>query len=72
MFSHAELENEVACLDITPLTEGAETSTLCAVGLWTDISIRILSLPALKQLQKENIGGGQWDLAVVASSSGSF
>lgn len=55
--SNAELENEVACLDITPLTEGAEKSTLCAVGLWTDISIRILSLPSLQQLQKENIGG---------------
>lgn len=55
--SNSELENEVACLDITPLTEGAEKSTLCAVGLWTDISIRILSLPSLQQLQKENIGG---------------
>lgn len=55
--SNAELENEVACLDITPLTEGSEKSTLCAVGLWTDISIRILSLPSLQQLQKENIGG---------------
>ncbi|XP_077517373.1 DNA damage-binding protein pic [Amblyomma americanum] len=55
--SNAELENEVACLDITPLSEGSEKSTLCAVGLWTDISIRILSLPSLKQLQKENIGG---------------
>lgn len=55
--SNAELENEVACLDITPLTEGDEKSTLCAVGLWTDISIRILSLPSLEQLQKENIGG---------------
>uniref|UniRef100_A0A1E1XLY5 DNA damage-binding protein 1 n=1 Tax=Amblyomma sculptum TaxID=1581419 RepID=A0A1E1XLY5_AMBSC len=55
--SNAELENEVACLDITPLSEGSEKSTLCAVGLWTDISIRILSLPSLQQLQKENIGG---------------
>uniref|UniRef100_L7M756 Putative dna damage-binding protein 1 n=1 Tax=Rhipicephalus pulchellus TaxID=72859 RepID=L7M756_RHIPC len=55
--SNAELENEVACLDITPLSEKAEKATLCAVGLWTDISIRILSLPSLQQLQKENIGG---------------
>ncbi|XP_077558107.1 DNA damage-binding protein 1-like [Haemaphysalis longicornis] len=55
--SHVVLENEVACLDITPLTVGAERSSLCAVGLWTDISIRLLSMPSLEQLWKENIGG---------------
>ncbi|KAM7292279.1 DNA damage-binding protein 1-like [Ixodes scapularis] len=55
--SNAEMENEVACLDITPLNDGSGKSDLCAVGLWTDISIRVLRLPSLEQLQKENIGG---------------
>ncbi len=32
------MEYEIACLDINPLF--GERSTLCAVGLWTDISVR--------------------------------
>lgn len=36
--AHLKMEYEIACLDISPV-EG-KTSTLCAVGLWTDISVR--------------------------------
>ncbi|KAM9764827.1 DNA damage-binding protein 1 isoform 2-T2 [Menidia menidia] len=51
-----EMEHEVACLDITPLGEGGE-SPLCAVGLWTDISARVLKLPCFTALHKEMLGG---------------
>uniref|UniRef100_A0AAQ4PH83 DNA damage-binding protein 1 n=1 Tax=Gasterosteus aculeatus aculeatus TaxID=481459 RepID=A0AAQ4PH83_GASAC len=51
------MEHEVACLDITPLGEGGGESPLCAVGLWTDISARVLKLPCFTALHKEMLGG---------------
>ncbi|CAG9859415.1 unnamed protein product [Phyllotreta striolata] len=50
------LDVEVACLDISVLGEGC-TSDLVAVGLWTDISTRILRLPDLTEADKELLGG---------------
>ncbi|XP_041095766.1 DNA damage-binding protein 1 isoform X3 [Polyodon spathula] len=55
--SSTEMEHEVACLDITPLGDSNGVSPLCAVGLWTDISARILSLPSFDILHKEMLGG---------------
>ncbi|CAL8352416.1 unnamed protein product [Merluccius merluccius] len=52
-----EMEHEVACLDITPLGEAGDESPLCAVGLWTDISARVLKLPCFTALHKEMLGG---------------
>lgn len=53
------MEHEVACLDITPLGDGGGESPLCAVGLWTDISARVLKLPCFTALHKEMLGGGE-------------
>lgn len=53
------MEHEVACLDITPLGDGGAESQLCAVGLWTDISARVLKLPCFTALHKEMLGGGE-------------
>ena len=39
-----EMPYEVACLDITPIT-GASQSEFMAVGLWTDITARLFTLP---------------------------
>ncbi|KAF7990593.1 hypothetical protein HCN44_000398 [Aphidius gifuensis] len=50
------LEHEVACLDISPLDNSIEAN-IVAVGLWTDISIRILTLPNLEEINKELLGG---------------
>lgn len=47
----AVLPQEIACVDITPIVE--EKATLCMVGLWVDMSVRILSFPALVELHKE-------------------
>lgn len=58
LFSHTEMEHEVACLDITPLGDSNGQSPLCAIGLWTDISARILKLPSFELLHKEMLGGG--------------
>lgn len=54
---HTTLDYEVACLDITPLKEGATTADFVAVGLWTDISARILKLPDFTEVTKELLGG---------------
>ncbi|XP_065126106.1 DNA damage-binding protein 1 [Paramisgurnus dabryanus] len=55
--SSTEMEHEVACLDITPLGETGHESSICAVGLWTDISARLLKLPCFSPLHKEMLGG---------------
>ncbi|KAG8438196.1 hypothetical protein GDO86_008764 [Hymenochirus boettgeri] len=55
--SCTEMEHEVACLDVTPLGGSDAMSSLCAIGLWTDISARILSLPDFQLLHKEMLGG---------------
>ncbi|GBP22857.1 DNA damage-binding protein 1 [Eumeta japonica] len=47
------MDEEVACLDIGP----GEDATLLGVGLWTDISIRVLRLPDLKELHAEKLSG---------------
>eukprot|EP00051_Salpingoeca_urceolata_P028390 m.486586 g.486586 ORF g.486586 m.486586 type:complete len:1102 (+) comp24511_c0_seq1:335-3640(+) len=60
----AMMEHEVACVDISPTATSAgpdDTSgkaSLCAVGLWTDISVRLLRLnDSLTETHKELIGG---------------
>lgn len=55
--STTTMEHEVACIDITPLRDGEEKSDLCAVGLWTDISARVLRLPSFESLHVEMLGG---------------
>ncbi|CAL5412555.1 unnamed protein product [Camellia sinensis] len=54
---HAQLEYDISCLDINPIGENPNCSQLAAVGMWTDISVRIFSLPDLNLITKENLGG---------------
>lgn len=56
--SRKTLAYEVACLDITPLDESQNKSDLVAVGLWTDISAVIFSLPELETIYTEKLSGG--------------
>lgn len=55
--SHVTLEHEIACLDVSPLDEGAVRSDIVAVGLWTDISVCLLKLPSLDKFYTEKLGG---------------
>lgn len=59
----------MACLDITPLGDSNGMSPLCAIGLWTDISARILKLPSFELLHKEMLGGGR-NIPRVAAGAG--
>ncbi|KAM7270364.1 hypothetical protein ACFE04_029578 [Oxalis oulophora] len=54
---HAQLEYEISCLDINPIGENPNSSQLAVVGMWTDISVRIFSLPDLNLVTKEQLGG---------------
>ncbi|CAK8578715.1 unnamed protein product [Lathyrus sativus] len=54
---HAQLEYEISCLDINPIGENPNQSHLAAVGMWTDISVRLFSLPDLNLITKEHLGG---------------
>ncbi|KAL0352802.1 UNVERIFIED_CONTAM: DNA damage-binding protein 1 [Sesamum angustifolium] len=54
---HAQLEYDISCLDINPIGDNPNYSQLAAVGMWTDISVRIYSLPDLTLITKEHLGG---------------
>ncbi|XP_024030431.1 DNA damage-binding protein 1 isoform X1 [Morus notabilis] len=54
---HSQLEYEVSCLDINPIGENPSYSQLAVVGMWTDISVRLFSLPDLNLITKEPLGG---------------
>lgn len=54
---HAQLEYDVSCLDINPIGENPNYSHLAAVGMWTDISVQIFSLPDLNLITREPLGG---------------
>lgn len=55
--SRITLPHEVACLDISVLCPKAGKADLIAVGMWTDISVSVLSVPALETLYNEKLGG---------------
>ncbi|XP_023326230.1 DNA damage-binding protein 1 [Eurytemora carolleeae] len=51
------LEFEVACIDLTPIEEGETRAEIASIGLWTDISVRLLRIPSLEEITREMIGG---------------
>ncbi|KAM3349701.1 hypothetical protein ACQJBY_022539 [Aegilops geniculata] len=53
---HVELDHAISCLDINPIGENLQYSSLAAVGMWTDTSVRIFSLPGIELIRKENLG----------------
>eukprot|EP01114_Cavostelium_apophysatum_P022802 TRINITY_DN8377_c0_g1_i1.p1 TRINITY_DN8377_c0_g1~~TRINITY_DN8377_c0_g1_i1.p1 ORF type:complete len:965 (-),score=280.18 TRINITY_DN8377_c0_g1_i1:487-3381(-) len=56
--SEVTLEHEIACVNISPLGDSHEIkSKVSAVGMWTDISVRLLEVPSLKLITKESLGG---------------
>ena len=62
MYAHSQatMEHEVACVDVTPLGDDLTAkSDLCAIGLWTDISVRLLKLPSLEPIHTQPLGGGK-------------
>ena len=54
-------------MDITPLKSGSDSSDLCAIGCWTDISIRILTIPGLEPVQIDYLGEGGLEVKMLVS-----
>lgn len=54
--SHVTMEHDIACVDVRSIG-GDGASHLCAIGLWTDISTRVLRLPSLDTLHTQPLGG---------------
>lgn len=52
------VEHEIACLDLSPQRSNGGRAEFCAVGLWGDISARLLILPTLEQISYEKLKGG--------------
>merc|ERR1719322_173620 len=53
----ATLEHGVACIDLTPTDEASSRTQVASVGLWTDISVRLIKLPSLEEVTREYLGG---------------
>jgi DNA damage-binding protein 1 len=57
LITTAEMEFEVACIDISPLSPDENKASFCSVGLWNDISVRVLKLPDLLEVHRERLDG---------------
>ena len=67
LINSKKMEFEVSCLDNNPLISNQETN-LCSVGLWTDISLRILNLPDLTQMHLEKLEGEIIPRSIIATT----
>lgn len=47
------MPNEIACLAIDPCGEEEDFSPICAVGQWTEIGVKIVSLPSMQIVHTE-------------------
>lgn len=54
---HEQLENDISCLDINPVVENLNKSTLAAVGMW-DMSVRIFALNTFQEMAIVHPGRG--------------
>ena len=53
------LNHEVACVDITPVDAAggsSETAQYAVLGMWTDRSLRVLQLPSLTEVSRDEVG----------------
>lgn len=62
MIRFITLEHEVSCLDVSSFkVELGKVINLVAVGLWMDISVKVLQLPDFVELVREPLGEGKYD-----------
>jgi len=57
---------------VTPFNEDDVASEVVSIGLWTDITVRLLKLPTLEEIAKEPLGGGQFQEIADIQSYGLF
>eukprot|EP01127_Copromyxa_protea_P023248 TRINITY_DN865_c0_g1_i1.p1 TRINITY_DN865_c0_g1~~TRINITY_DN865_c0_g1_i1.p1 ORF type:complete len:1101 (-),score=191.49 TRINITY_DN865_c0_g1_i1:52-3354(-) len=54
--STTKMPHEISCLNINPVGVSGK-ARMCAVGLWTDISVKILAVPSLEEIRSIPIEG---------------
>jgi len=55
---HTKLDFEISCLSVSPLgSDPAAMADICSVGMWGEVSVRIIALPSLQTLRIEPLGG---------------
>jgi DNA damage-binding protein 1 len=52
-----EMAHEIGCLSINPLGT-SDRAALAAVGLWGDMSVRIVKVPSLEEITREVLEPG--------------
>lgn len=65
--NHTSMPHEVACVDISPLV-GREKAGFLAVGMWTEISVKVLRVPSLELLHTQLLGGDTLPRSVIMVS----
>ena len=66
------LENEVVCIDLTPLEDGGTTTrtSVASLELWSDIGVRLVKLPSLEEITREYLGGEILSRSIMAKLEG--
>ena len=54
--AEGRLDCEIACIGIGPRDVNARKASFCVVGLWKEISVRLLTLPSFDLMHKELLG----------------
>lgn len=58
------MSQEVACIDINPIGDDKVKSSMCAIGLWTDISVKLLTLPGFETTHTQPLSGGKEEICL--------
>ncbi len=51
------MAHEISCLNVNPVGVSDDKAKMCAVGQWTDISVKILALPGFQEIRTIPIEG---------------
>lgn len=58
LFRETQLNDEISCIDITPLdTSSPHKTLLVAIGVWQQVGVRLLSLPTMQVVAEEILAG---------------
>lgn len=56
-FRTKKMPHEISCLNINPVGVSGPKAQMCAVGFWTDISVKVLALPKFEEIRSIPIEG---------------
>ncbi|KAJ3326837.1 DNA damage-binding protein 1a, partial [Blyttiomyces sp. JEL0837] len=66
--SRVDMSLDIACLNITPFDDSRFDSDFAVVGMWSDMSVRILELPSLKESKRIELDADSLPRSVLQTS----